>query len=93
MPRRQRAVVGLVKIMGASQSFALLFAALPHHYGRTNTVLWAQALYIGIAAMGLNLLTGYNGPGVDRPRRVLRPRRLRDRAVDAAARLAVLPRC
>ena len=57
MPRWPRAVVGLV--------FAVLVVALltvlPHHYGSTNTTLWAQALYIGVAAMGLNLLTGYNG--------------------------------
>ncbi len=38
-----------------------VLAYLPQHYGPTDTKLWAQALYIGIAAMGLNLLTGYNG--------------------------------
>jgi branched-chain amino acid transport system permease protein len=57
MSRTQRNVVGLVSAVVV----VALLAALPHHYGRTNTALWAQALYIGVAAMGLNLLTGYNG--------------------------------
>ncbi len=39
----------------------VLLAILPHHADSTQTARWAQALYIGIAAMGLNLLTGYNG--------------------------------
>lgn len=34
---------------------------LPQYYGSTDTALFAKALYIAIAAMGLNLLTGYNG--------------------------------
>ena len=33
----------------------------PQSYNSTDTLLVAHALYIGIAAMGLNLLTGYNG--------------------------------
>jgi len=57
MPRTQRAAVALA----CTVVVVALLAVLPHHYGRTNTILWAQALYIGIAAMGLNLLTGYNG--------------------------------
>jgi ABC-type branched-chain amino acid transport system, permease component len=57
MSLTRRTVVGLV----CSVVVVAFLAALPHHYGRTNTVLWAQALYIGVAAMGLNLLTGYNG--------------------------------
>jgi branched-chain amino acid transport system permease protein len=57
MGRTQRTVIGLV----CAVVVVALLIALPHHYGRTNTVLWAQALYIGVAAMGLNLLTGYNG--------------------------------
>ena len=39
-------------------------SSLVHPADRTSrptTQLWAQALYIGVAAMGLNLLTGYNG--------------------------------
>jgi branched-chain amino acid transport system permease protein len=55
--RLQRAIVGLV----CSVAVVAVLAAIPHHYGRTNTALWAQALYVGTAAMGLNLLTGYNG--------------------------------
>ena len=54
--RTQRFIVGRV----CSIVVVALLAALPHYYGRTNTGLWAQALFIG-TAMGLNLLTGYNG--------------------------------
>ena len=57
MTRTQRTIVGLV----CAIVVVALLAALPHYYGRTNTGLWAQALFIGTAAMGLNLLTGYNG--------------------------------
>jgi branched-chain amino acid transport system permease protein len=53
----------ILRVVGAFAG--LLLAAwlivLPHQYGSVNTLLWAQALYIGIAALGLNLLTGYNG--------------------------------
>ena len=38
-----------------------VLAWLPQYYGSTDTALFAKALYIGIAAIGLNLLTGYNG--------------------------------
>ena len=55
--RTQRFIVGLV----CATVVVALLAALPHYYGRTNTGLWGQALFIGTAAMGLNLLTGYNG--------------------------------
>jgi branched-chain amino acid transport system permease protein len=34
---------------------------IPQFYEQGTTYLWAEALYIGVAAMGLNLLTGYNG--------------------------------
>lgn len=34
---------------------------LPQYYGQSQTQLFAQALYFSIAALGLNLLTGYNG--------------------------------
>jgi branched-chain amino acid transport system permease protein len=34
---------------------------IPQFYESSTTYLWAEALYIGTAAMGLNLLTGYNG--------------------------------
>src|SRR5690349_11504637 len=33
----------------------------PTSYNASDTRLFAQAFYIGIAAMGLNILTGYNG--------------------------------
>jgi branched-chain amino acid transport system permease protein len=39
----------------------VLLLVLPHQTDSTTTLRWAQVLYIGIAAMGLNLLTGYNG--------------------------------
>ncbi len=39
----------------------VLLLFVPHLFKASDTQLWAQALYIGIAAMGLNLLTGYNG--------------------------------
>lgn len=34
---------------------------VPQHFGSTETQLWAQAIYFSLAAIGLNLLTGYNG--------------------------------
>src|ERR1700759_536224 len=34
---------------------------LPHHANSDQTQVWSQAIYFGIAAMGLNILTGYNG--------------------------------
>lgn len=34
---------------------------IPQYYGQTTTKLFAQALYLAVAAMGLNLLTGFNG--------------------------------
>lgn len=38
-----------------------VLAWLPQYYGPTDTELFAKAIYITIAALGLNLLTGYNG--------------------------------
>jgi branched-chain amino acid transport system permease protein len=35
--------------------------SLPQYYGATQTALFAKAIYLGVAALGLNLLTGYNG--------------------------------
>lgn len=34
---------------------------VPQYFSSTQTQLWAQAIYIGVAAMGLNMVTGYNG--------------------------------
>jgi branched-chain amino acid transport system permease protein len=50
-------------VFGGLVAFAVLafLAVLPHHTGSSTTQLWAEAIYVGIAAMGLNLLTGYNG--------------------------------
>jgi branched-chain amino acid transport system permease protein len=55
--RRSVQVIGFV----ASVVVLAWLVVLPHQSGSTDTTRWAQALYIGIAAMGLNLLTGYNG--------------------------------
>lgn len=52
-PRLAR-VVGFAAVVG-------VLCWLPQYYGSTDTALFAKALYIGIAATGLNLLTGYNG--------------------------------
>jgi branched-chain amino acid transport system permease protein len=38
-----------------------LLAIVPKWFDSTQTKGWAEAIYIAIAAMGLNLLTGYNG--------------------------------
>ncbi len=55
--RRQLQVIGLVAAVVA----LVVLSVVPHLANATDTQRWAQALYIGIAAMGLNLLTGYNG--------------------------------
>jgi branched-chain amino acid transport system permease protein len=57
MPRATRQLVGLVAAVVA----VVLLAFVPHMFKASDTQLWSQALYIGIAAMGLNILTGYNG--------------------------------
>ena len=62
MTRLQQRTVGLivsvVVVLFVLQFFAWYF---PQNYGPSSTRLVAQAFYIGVAAMGLNLLTGYNG--------------------------------
>ena len=61
MARRQRLVgfvIAVIVVAFLIQFFGWYF---PQHYGQTDTRLVAQALYIGVAAMGLNVLTGYNG--------------------------------
>lgn len=40
---------------------AAILLWLPQRYGATDNALFAKAIYLGVAAMGLNLLTGYNG--------------------------------
>jgi branched-chain amino acid transport system permease protein len=51
------------RILGLVAGVLLLVYLLwyPTAHDRPGTALLAQALYFGIAAMGLNLLTGYNG--------------------------------
>ena len=61
VPARQRLfclVVAVIVVAFLIQFFGWYF---PQNYGQTDTRLVAQALYIGVAAMGLNVLTGYNG--------------------------------
>jgi branched-chain amino acid transport system permease protein len=53
-----RLVAALVLIIAAAYVFGWY---IPQFYESTTTYLWAEAFYIGVAAMGLNLLTGYNG--------------------------------
>jgi branched-chain amino acid transport system permease protein len=56
--RTIRLAITVIAIAFVIQFFGWYF---PTHYGPTDTGLFAQAMYIGVAAMGLNLLTGYNG--------------------------------
>jgi branched-chain amino acid transport system permease protein len=53
-----RLVVALAFLIGAAYLFGWY---IPQFYESSTTYLWAEAFYIGTAAMGLNLLTGYNG--------------------------------
>ncbi|MFM7617455.1 MAG: branched-chain amino acid ABC transporter permease [Actinomycetes bacterium] len=54
---RQRLIIGSV-IGVAILGYLLWF---PQQQAPADVRLWTTALYFGIAAMGLNLLTGYNG--------------------------------
>lgn len=49
--------------IGAAIALVVLVYLLyyPQNHQATDVNLWNQAMYVGIAAMGLNLLTGYNG--------------------------------
>jgi branched-chain amino acid transport system permease protein len=53
-----RLVIAVVLVIAAAYVFGWY---IPQFYESTTTYLWAEAFYIGVAAMGLNLLTGYNG--------------------------------
>jgi branched-chain amino acid transport system permease protein len=53
-----RAAVAIVLVIVAAYVFGWY---IPQFYESSTTYLWAEAFYIGVAAMGLNLLTGYNG--------------------------------
>jgi branched-chain amino acid transport system permease protein len=60
--RAQQRMIGLVVAVLAVAVLISFFGwYFPTHYGSTDTTLFAQAMYIGVAAMGLNVLTGYNG--------------------------------
>ena len=62
MTRVQQRAVGFVisvlVVLFVLQFFGWYF---PQHYGPSSTRLVASALYIAVAAMGLNVLTGYTG--------------------------------
>jgi len=46
-------------VIGAALAFAALYA--PYYFQEDMNKVLAQALYLAVAAMGLNLLTGFNG--------------------------------
>ena len=46
---------------GAATLVVIWLAYVPQFYGQSELVPWSEALYFSIAALGLNLLTGYNG--------------------------------
>jgi branched-chain amino acid transport system permease protein len=56
--RAVRLVVAIILVVAAAYVFGWY---IPQFYQSTTTYLWAEAFYVGVAAMGLNLLTGYNG--------------------------------
>jgi branched-chain amino acid transport system permease protein len=56
--RIARLGAAVVLVIGAAYLFGWY---IPQFYESTTTYLWAEAFYVGVAAMGLNLLTGYNG--------------------------------
>jgi len=58
---QQRTVGLLVAVIAAAIVVSFFGWYFPTHYGPTDTSLFAQSMYIGVAAMGLNVLTGYNG--------------------------------
>ncbi len=61
MANQQRVIRLVVSVVAAAVVIGFFAYYFPTHYGPTDTGLFAQAMYIGVAAMGLNLLTGYNG--------------------------------
>jgi len=62
MTRSQQRVLGLAVSVAVVAVLMVWFGWIfPTNYNATDTRLVAQAFYIGIAAMGLNILTGYNG--------------------------------
>jgi branched-chain amino acid transport system permease protein len=62
MTARQQRAFGLAASVVAVGALLVFFGwYFPTSYVPADTRLVGQAIYIGIAAMGLNLLTGYNG--------------------------------
>jgi branched-chain amino acid transport system permease protein len=62
MSRSQQRAVGLVVSVVVVAVLMVWFGWIfPTNYKSADTRLVAQAFYIGVAAMGLNILTGYNG--------------------------------
>ena len=58
-PGRLQGVPWLRIVVGVVVAAVALW--LPTYYPADTTTLFAQAMYLAIAAMGLNLLTGFNG--------------------------------
>lgn len=56
MPTRRR-VLGA----GAAVAVVALLAWVPQYFGSTDTQVFAKALSFSVAALGVNILTGYNG--------------------------------
>jgi branched-chain amino acid transport system permease protein len=62
MTRSQQRTLGLAAAVVVVAALMVWFGWIfPTRYNASDTRLFAQAFYIGIAAMGLNILTGYNG--------------------------------
>lgn len=61
MANQNRIVRLVLMVIAAAVVIEFFGWYFPTNYGSTDTGLFAQAMYIGVAAMGLNLLTGYNG--------------------------------
>src|SRR5262249_34668944 len=58
---QQRALMLLASVAVVALLMVFFGWIFPTRYSATDTRLVAQAFYIGLAAMGLNILTGYNG--------------------------------
>jgi branched-chain amino acid transport system permease protein len=58
---QQRIAAFVVSVAAVAVLLVFFGWVFPTQYKATDTRLVAQAFYIGIAAMGLNVLTGYNG--------------------------------
>jgi branched-chain amino acid transport system permease protein len=56
-----RPVVRLTVGLAVAIAVVAILGYIPQHYGPTDTYRLSNAFYIAIAAMGLNVLTGYNG--------------------------------